>query len=276
MHGLTSNARPNIVARGPAPLQVAFLGFPGPTALPHMDHVVADRFIFPPELQTGFTEKPLYLPTLYQCSDSQRAIGRLQQRAELGLPQDQLVFCAFNNNFKFTPEVFESWMRILRQVPRSVLWLLEDNPWSRQNLQQAAQAHGVDAQRLLFAGRVQPADYLARFTAADLFLDTYPYNAGTTANDALWAGLPLLTLSGRTYVSRMAGSLLTSAGLDELVTLNREDYERKAIELALNPESLNALRLKLSVEKAAGRLFSTERFATEFEDALRQALDAAG
>jgi predicted O-linked N-acetylglucosamine transferase (SPINDLY family) len=242
--------------------------------LPHVDHVVADPFIFPEALREGFTEEPLYLPTLYQCSDSQRPIGPLPTRDSLGLPADRFVFCAFNNNFKFTPEVFELWMRILRQAPDAVLWLLEDNPWSRANLQAAASAHGVDPQRLLFAGRVQPADYLARFTAADLFLDTYPYNAGTTANDALWAGLPLLTRAGRTYVSRMAGSLLTSAGLHELVTHSPEDYERVAVAMATDRPRLAALRARLAEEKASGRLFDTERFATEFEDALLQALRA--
>ena len=273
LHGPTSNARPNIVARGPAPVQVAYLGFPGPTALPHMDYVVADPFIFPDALRAGFTEEPLMLPTLYQCSDSQRAIGPLPTRAQLGLPEDRFVFCAFNNNFKFTPEVFETWMRVLRRVPDAVLWLLEDNPWSRANLERAAESHGVDAQRLIFAPRVHPADYLARFTAADLFLDTCPFNAGTTANDALWAGLPLLTLSGRTYVSRMAGSLLTSAGLQELVTFSLADYERVAVEMATDPEQLRVLRARLHAEKASGRLFSTERFAREFEDALRRAFE---
>jgi predicted O-linked N-acetylglucosamine transferase (SPINDLY family) len=275
LHGLTSNARPNIVARGPAPLQVAFLGFPGPTALPHVDHVVADPFIFPDALRAGFTEAPLMLPTLYQCSDSKRPIGPLPTRAQLGLPEGRFVYCAFNNNFKFTPEVFEAWMRMLRRVPDAVLWLLEDNPWSHANLRQAAGAHGVDPARLIFAPRVQPADYLARFTAADLFLDTYPYNAGTTANDALWAGLPLLTLSGRTYVSRMAGSLLTSAGLHELVTFDLDDYERVGVEMATDRDRLKGLRERLRAEKDGGRLFSTERFAREFEDALSAALAAA-
>lgn len=276
LQGLTSNARPNIVARGPAPMQVAYLGFPGPTALPHMDYVVADPFIFPDELRAGFTEEPLILPTLYQCSDSQRTIGPLPTRAQLGLPKDRFVYCAFNNNFKFTPEMFEVWMRILRRVPHSVLWLLEDNPWSRANLTQAAQAHGVDPQRLIFAPRVNPADYLARFTAADLFLDTYPYNAGTTANDALWAGLPLLTLSGRTYVSRMAGSLLTSAGLGELVTFDVAAYERVAVEMASAPALLVALRGRLADEKASGRLFGTQRFVQEFETALSMGLKTRG
>ncbi len=272
LQGLTSNARPNIVARGPAPLQVAYLGLPGPTALPHQDRVVADPFVFPDALRDGFTEAPLMLQTLYQCSDSQREFAPLPTREQLGLPQDAFVFCAFNNNFKFTPEVFEIWMRLLRQLPGAVLWLLADNPWSRANMEAAARGHGVDPQRLVFAPRVLPADYMARFTAADLFLDTYPFNAGTTANDALWAGLPLLTRAGRTYVSRMAGSLLTSAGLHELVTYDVAEYERVALDLARDPLRLKGLRDRLAEEKRSGRLFSTDRFVAEFEDALRQAL----
>ena len=268
LHGLTSNARPNIVARGPAPVQVAYLGFPGPTALPHMDYVVADDFLFPKALEPHFTEAPLRLPTLFQCSDSQREIGSTPTRTELGLPESAFVFCAFNNNFKFTPEMFGSWMRILRGAPHSVLWLLEDNPWSRSNLRAAAMAHGIDPDRLVFAGRVLPADYLARFRAADLFLDTSPYNAGTTANDALWAGLPLLTLSGRTYVSRMAGSLLTSAGLPELITFDEAAYERQAIRCAIHPAEMQALRQRLADRKVRGGLFDTGRFCEEFEGAL--------
>lgn len=272
LHGLTSNARPNIVARGPAPVQVAYLGFPGPTALPHMDYVVADAFLFPEALKPHFTEAPLMLPTLFQCSDSQREIGPTPTRAALGLPESAFVFCAFNNNFKFTPEMFGSWMRILRGAPHSVLWLLEDNPWSRSSLRAAAMAHGIDPDRLVFAGRVLPADYLARFRAADLFLDTSPYNAGTTANDALWAGLPLLTLSGRTYVSRMAGSLLTSAGLPELITFDEAAYERQAIRCATYPAEMQALRQRLADRKARGQLFDTRRFCGEFEGALQDAL----
>ena len=268
LQGLTAGARPNILARGPAPMQISWLGFPGPCAIPYVDYIVADTFIFPESLKKHFTEKPLYLETLYQTSDSQREVGPTPTRAALGIPEDKFVFCAFNNNYKITPEMFESWMRILRGAPNSVIWLLEDNKWSRENLTRAACAHGVRPDRLYFAGRVLPKDYLARFKAADLFLDTTPYNAGTTANDALWVGLPLLTLSGQTYVSRMAGSLLRSAGLEELITFNRGDYEAKAIELAGNPRRVKEYRAGLIKLRESGSLFSTKRFCGEFEGAV--------
>ena len=268
LQGLTAGARPNILARAPAPIQISWLGFPGPCAIPYVDYIVADPFIFPESLKKHFTEKPLYLETLYQVSDSQREVGPTPTRAALGIPEDKFIFCAFNNNYKITPEMFESWMRILRATPNSVIWLLEDNAWSRENLIRAACAHGVRPDRLYFAGRVLPSDYLARFKAADIFLDTTPYNAGTTANDALWAGLPLLTLSGKTYVSRMAGSLLRSAGLEELITFTREEYEAKAIELANDPVLIAEYKKTLAEQRETGLLFSTKRFCGEFEEAI--------
>jgi predicted O-linked N-acetylglucosamine transferase (SPINDLY family) len=272
LQGLTSGARPNIVARGPAPVQIAYLGFPGPSALPYIDYVVADPFIMPPELCAHFTEKPLYLPSLFQVSDQKRVISPIPPRDHFGLNDNNFVFCAFNNNHKFTPEIFESWMRILRATPDGVLWLLEDNRWSKTNLLAAAQAHGIAPERLHFAGRIAPSDYLARFAVADLFLDTTPYNAGTTANDALWAGLPLLTLAGHTYASRMAGSLLKSIKLDTLITFDRANYEATAIRLAQNPYEIRELRQKLREAKDKQNLFCTERFTREFEAALQEAL----
>ena len=272
LQGLTSGARPNIVARGPAPVQIAYLGYPGPSALPYIDFVVADPFIMPPELCEHFTEKPLYLPGLFQVSDSKRHISPIPSRAHFGLKDEDFVFCAFNNNHKFTPEMFESWMRILRATPHGILWLLEDNQWSKANLLQAAFAHGVAPKRLSFAGRIAPADYLARFAVADLFLDTMPYNAGTTANDALWAGLPLLTLSGNTYASRMAGSLLRSIGLETLITFNHRDYEETAIRLANNSHEINELREKIALAKQTQNLFNTQKFTREFEAALKEVL----
>jgi predicted O-linked N-acetylglucosamine transferase (SPINDLY family) len=272
LQGLTSGARPNIVARGPTPVQVAYLGYPGPSALPYVDYIVADTFIMPPELCPHFTEKPLYLPSLFQVSDRKRQISAVPPRSQFGFDPDDFIFCAFNNNHKFTPELFGSWMRILRATPHSVLWLLEDNQWSKANLLAAAAAHGIAKQRLRFAGRITPADYLARFAVADLFLDTMPYNAGTTANDALWAGLPLLTLSGHTYVSRMAGSLLKSIGLEELITFNADDYEKTAIRMAINPNEIKALRDKIQAAKEQGKLFNTDTFTREFEAALQAVL----
>ncbi len=268
LHGLTANARPNIVARGPAPVQIAYLGFPGPSAIPYVDHVVADAFLFPDELRKDFSETPLYIPRGFQVSDSKRPFGPKPARAALGLPEDAFVFCAFNNNHKITPEMFACWLRILKRSDDSVLWLLEDNPWSKENLLGHARAAGIDPNRLCFAGRIDPKDYLARFQAADLFLDTTPYNAGTTANDALWADLPILTLSGRTYVSRMAGALLTSAGLDDLIAFDLATYEEKAVVLRADPERVSAASKRLSDLKARGALFDTETFCTQFEDVL--------
>ena len=272
LQGLTSGARPDLIARGAAPVQIAYLGYPGSTALPNVDYVIADRFILPPELQPFFTEKPLYLPTVFQVSDSKRPISETKSRESFNLPTDQFVFCVFNNNYKFTPEVFESWMRILRVCTKAVLWVLEDNIWSKENLQIAARAHGINPDRLIFAGRITPADYLARFRVADLFLDTTPYNAGTTANDALWAGLPILTLSGQTYVSRMAGSLLNSIQLNDLITFDLNSYEQKAIYYYQHQAELAHLRNQLALAKKERRLFNTEVFCKEFESELKKIL----
>jgi predicted O-linked N-acetylglucosamine transferase (SPINDLY family) len=272
LQGLTSGARPDLIARGAAPVQIAYLGYPGSTALPYVDYVVADHFILPQELKPYFTEKPLYLSTVFQVSDSKRPIGQIKERSFYCLPEDQFVFCVFNNNYKFTPEVFEAWMRILRACASAVLWILEDNTWSKNNLINAAKAHGINPDRLIFAGRIHPADYLARFTAADLFLDTTPYNAGTTANDALWAGLPLLTLSGQTYVSRMAGSLLNSVGLNDLIAFDLGSYESKAIYYYQNPHQLLIIRKSLANSKIQGKLFNTKTFCKEFESEINKIL----
>ena len=268
LQGLSAKTRPDIIARGPAPIQITWLGYPGTAAIPYNDYVVADDFIMPPELEPFFTEKPLRLPTVFQVSDSQRVFGVDRPRSFYGLPDDAFVFCAFNNSYKITPEMFDCWMRILLQVPGSILWQLEDNKWSRQNLLDRAQAAGVDPSRLVFAGRIDPRDYLTRFQAANLFLDTTPYNAGTTANDALWAGLPLLTYAGRTYVSRMAGSLLRSAGLPELITYNLADYEKTAVHYATHRDELAVLADRLRQCKESGELFNTKRFVGEYEEAL--------
>ena len=272
LQGLTGNARPNIVARGPAPIQIAYLGYPGTTGLPHVDYVVADRYIFPEELRPHFSEKPLYVDTGFQVSDSKRAFGPRPTRTQFGLPENAFVFCAFNNSYKITEPMFGAWIRILKASPQSVLWLLEDNPWARENLCKIATEQGLDVNRLHFAGRIDPKDYLARFQVADLFLDTTPYNAGTTANDALWAGLPILTLSGRTYVSRMAGSLLTSAGLSYFICRSLDDYEAKAIALATNRTDVANASTLLAKRKADGWLFNTSNFCARFEGRINELL----
>jgi len=264
LQGLTAGARYNIVARGAAPVQLAYLGHPGTSAIPYVDYVVADEFIFPPELAEFFTEKPIYLPDCFQVSDDTRSQVIVNDPAKYGLPTGKFIYCSFNNNYKITPEIFETWMRILRQVPESILWLLRDNEWAEKNMLSAAKAHGIDPERIFFAGRVAPEDYLSRFGTANLFLDTFPYNAGTTANDALWAGLPIVTLAGRSYVSRMAGSLLHSAGLDQLITYSREDYEKTAIAFAGNKQLQLECKEKLQLAKTQSTAMNTHKFAAAF------------
>ncbi|MFS2081400.1 tetratricopeptide repeat protein [Telluria sp. Tellsp131] len=268
LHGLTLGARADILGWRPAPVQLTWLGFPGPTAVPGIDYVVADDFVLPPALEPHFTERPLRMPHTFQINDRRRAIGPTPTRAANGLPEGAFVFCSFNSNFKVTPEVFDSWMRILTQVPDSVLWMVADSDATRANLVREAEARGVAGSRLLFAGRVAPADYLARFRLADLFLDTNPFNGGTTASDALWAGLPVLTWAGQTFCSRMAGSLLCAVGLPELVTHALEDYEALAIALGNDRPRMDALRARLAANRDASPLFDTPRFVRDYEDLL--------
>jgi predicted O-linked N-acetylglucosamine transferase (SPINDLY family) len=269
LQGQTSGARPNILARRPAPIQVTYLGLPATTGLPGIDYVIADRFLIPEEQAPLYSEKPLYMPDIYQVSDRKREVGPKPSRAECGLPEDAFVFCSLNNNYKYTPEMFDVWMRILDRTPGSVLWLLSDNPWAEENIRKEANARGVDGSRVLFAGRVLPEQYLARYACADLFLDTFPFNAGTTANDALWVGLPILTMSGRAFASRMAGALLTAGGLPELITYNLTDYEEKAVSLSRDPAGCQRLRRHLAEVKHSGALFDTARFARHFEQRLQ-------
>ena len=255
LQGLTNGARPAIVGHRAAPVQVSYLGLPGTCALPGVDWIIADRFVMPPQLLPYMTEQPIYLPHCYQVSDRLREAAALPTRAEYGLPEDAFVFCSFNNSFKFTPELFSTWMRILRQVPGSVLWLLADNQWALANLQREADVHGIARERLILAPRVAPPEYLARFQLADLMLDTFPYNAGTTANDALWMGLPILTFAGRSYISRMAGSLLHAVCLPDLVTGSFADYERLGVQLGTNPRRVASYKRFLAEHGRESRLF---------------------
>jgi predicted O-linked N-acetylglucosamine transferase (SPINDLY family) len=274
LQGQTSGARANLLAYRPAPIQITYLGLPATTGLPSIDYVIADRFLIPEASAYLYSEKPLYMPDVYQVSDRKRPIGPAPSRAQCGLPEKAFVFCSLNNNYKYTPEVFTTWMSILRRTPNSVLWLLSDNAWAEANLRKEAQVRGISPDRLYFAARVLPEDYLARYAVADLFLDTYPFNAGTTANDALWMELPLLTYTGRSFASRMAGALLTAAKLPELITYNLHDYEEKAVALANHPDELARIRKHLAHEKANGVLFDTPRFVRNLEQQL-QKLSAA-
>jgi predicted O-linked N-acetylglucosamine transferase (SPINDLY family) len=275
LHGQTLGARPNLLAYRPAPIQITYLGLPATTGLPFIDYVIGDRFLIPKASAKYYTEKPLYMPDVYQVSDRKRVNAPVPSREICGLPRDAFVFCSFNNNYKFTPEMFATWMSILKRVPGSVLWLLSDNPWAEANLRQEASKHGVDAERLVFSGRAAPENYLARYGAADLFLDTFPFNAGTTANDALWMSLPVLTCSGRTFASRMAGALLTAADLDELITQDLREYEEKAVALANAPEECKRLRDHLAQVREDGALFDTPRFTRNLEKHFKRLVRAS-
>jgi predicted O-linked N-acetylglucosamine transferase (SPINDLY family) len=270
LQGLTSGARPGILGMRPAPVQVSYLGFPGCAGIPGVDWIIADHFVMPPEQLPYSTERPIYLDRCYQVSDRKREIGPMPVRATYGLPEDAFVFCSFNNNFKFTDGVFDSWMRIVKSVEGSVIWLLADNEWARENMLARAESLGVARDRLYFAPRVGPADYLARFTLADLVLDTFPYNAGTTASDALWMGTPIVTLSGRSYISRMAGSLLTHVGLPELVTETLADYERLAIRLGRQPQRVASYKRYLAEHGRESPLFDVPGFVRDLEQVLER------
>lgn len=269
LQGQTSGARPNILGYRPAPIQITYLGLPATTGLPSIDYVIADEFLIPRSEAQFYSEKPLYMPHIYQVSDRKRVQGPRPTRASCGLPEDGFVFCSFNNSYKYTPEVFAVWLSLLRQVPGSVLWLLADNPWAEKNLRQVAETQGFAPNRLVFATRVSPENYLARYLVADLFLDTFPFNAGTTANDCLWMGCPLVTYTGRSFGARMAGALLTAAGLAELIAYNLADYEALALALARDPARCAALRNRLATVRDTGVLFDTPLFVRDLETRLQ-------
>jgi protein O-GlcNAc transferase len=271
LNGYTGQARTAIFAYRPAPIQVNYLGFPGTTGADFIDYIIVDPFVVPTSQQPFFSERLVHLPDCYQCNDDNRAISEhTPSRAECGLPAEGFVFCCFNNAYKITPDFFDIWMRLLNAVPSSVLWLLDDNPWARTNLAREATARGVAPERIIFAPRMPHPDHLARQRLADLFLDTLPYNAHTTASDALWAGLPIVTCAGETFAGRVAGSLLRAIGLSELVTSSLEEYEVLALRLARDGDLLAALRARLARNKWTHPLFDTERVARNIEAAYRQ------
>ncbi len=261
--------RYSVLAAHPAPLQVNYLGSPGTAAAPNSDYLIADEIVVPPQERKWFVEKIVYLPDSYQPNDSRRQIGeRAMSRREARLPDGAFVFCSFNTNYKLNPDTFDTWARILRACPGAVLWLLQDNATVVGALKREAAARGVDPSRLVFAKRVAAAEHLARNRLADLFLDGWPYGAHTTASDALWVGLPVLTRVGETFASRVASSLLTAVSLPELIAPNREAFVATAIELAHNPERLRALEEKLERNRATAPLFDTELYARRHEAAF--------
>jgi predicted O-linked N-acetylglucosamine transferase (SPINDLY family) len=269
LNGFTDGSRPNVFAQRSVPVQVNYLGYAGTLGREDCDYIVADRFVVPEESQTHYTEKVVYLPDSFMVNDSGRIISaRAPSRAEAGLPERGFVFCCFNNTFKITPEVFDIWMRLLNEIDGSVLWLSTTNSSAPDNLRREAETRGVAADRLVFAPRAPlNEDHLARLRHADLFLDTTPYNAHATACDALWAGVPVLTCSGASFASRVAGSLLGAVGIPELITSSPEDYEALALKLARDPDLLGSLRRKLARNRDIYPLFDTARFTRHLEAA---------
>jgi len=265
LNGHTHEARPGIFSHRPAPVQVNYLVYPGTTGAGYMDYVLADRIVLPLDQQAFFSEKIIHLPDCYQANDATRGLLPAPSRAELGLPEQAFVFCCFNNSWKIAAPVFAIWMRLLQQVPESVLWLLDSH--ASENLRAQAASHGVDAGRLVFAPKLPPDQHLARHHAADLFLDTLPYNAHTTCSDALYAGLPVVTCYGKAFQARVAASLLKAIDLPELVTTRPEDYEALALELANNPPLLQATREKLRRNRTTTPLYDSDRFRRNIEAA---------
>jgi predicted O-linked N-acetylglucosamine transferase (SPINDLY family) len=268
LKGYTKDNRSRIFAFRPAPIQVSYLGYPGTMGAPYIDYILADNIVIPAEHRAYYDERVVYLPDTYQCNDSKRPLPPpTSSRRAVGLPEDAFVYCCFNNNFKITPEMFAVWMGILRSVDGSVLWLFEDSPQSLSYLRREAQSAGVAAERIIAAPRTSGAEHLARHHLADLFLDTQPYGAHTTASDALWMGLPVLTVSGPTFAARVAASLLHAAGLPELVTQSLQEYEQFALRLAHEPSRLASLKAKLVRNRAECALFDTTRFVRNLETA---------
>jgi len=270
LNGYIGGNRMGILAHRPAPIQVSYLGYPATTGAPFIDYVIGDRFVTPFDEAEFFTERIVQLPDCYQANDSTRAIGlNGPTRAQAGLPEDGFVFCCFNNNYKITPPIFDVWMRLLGAVDKSVLWLLVGEDMAQRNLRAAACHRGIDPDRLVFAERVSPDEHLARNSLADLFLDTLPYNAHTTASEALWAGLPVITCLGTTFAGRVGASLLQAVGLPDMVTRTLEEYEGLALKLARDPLMLGTVKSRLQSNRSTHPLFDSKRFARQIEAAYQ-------
>jgi len=272
--GHTQDSRSQIFAERVAPIQINYLGFPGTWGSDCMDYFIGDKVTIPPENREYFSEKIIFLPNSFQVNPSHRPIASSKpSRQDHGLRDGQFVFCCFNNSWKITPEVFGQWIQILQKAPNSVLWLYADCLSAEKNLRLEAIKRDITVDRVIFAKRVHRDTYLAQFQHADLFLDTLPYNAGTTASDALWAGLPVLTHIGKSFASRMAASLLTNIGAPELITHSREEYCSLAVELASNPEKITAIKTKLTQNRLTTPLFNTKLFTKHIEAAYQAAYD---
>ena len=274
LKGYTAGDRLTIMARRPCPVQITWLGYPGTTGTAFMDYLIADAFLIPPGREEMVSERVVRLPHCYQPNDRKRPHAEPLGRRDYGLPEDGFVFCCFNQTFKIAPDVFDVWLRLLRKVPGSVLWLVDSNAQAKRNLIEAAGAQGVAPERLVFAPRLSYAQHLARYRVADLALDTFPYTSHTTLSDALWCGCPTVGLCGETFAARVSGSLLTTAGLPDLVTYTFADYEDLALRLATDPRLLADVRRRVSDAAHRSPLFDSAAFARDLE-ALYTSLAAA-
>ena len=267
LNGFTTHCRPDIFAHRAVPIQVNYLGYPGTIGADYMDYIIGDAEVIPEEHEAYYSEKVVRLPDTYQVNSLRVVAERTPSRAEAQLPETGFVFCCFNNSYKITPEIFDIWIRLLKCIDGSVLWLSESSATVSRNLRLEAAARGVSAERLVFATRVLPPAYFARYRLADLFLDTLPYNAHTTASDALWAGLPLLTCRGNAFPGRVAASLLRAIGLPDLITTNLADYEALALKLASTPDLLAEINSRLARNRSTHPLFDMDRFSRHLESA---------
>ncbi len=274
LKGYTGDSRSGILALCPAAVQVNYLGYPGTMGADFVDYLIADHFTIPENQRGDYTEEIVYLPHCYQPNDRTRTRASNPGRAQVGLPETGIVFCCFNQTYKITPDMFAIWCELLNEVPDSVLWLIGSNALTQGNLLREAQVRGVAPERLIFAPRVSAETHLARQQCADIFLDTIPYNAHTTCSDALWMGLPVVTLAGDTFSSRVAGSLLTALGVPELITYNREDYRALALQLARDAERRTALRAKIEDLRDSAPLFDSVQFTRDLEQVYRNMLIA--
>ena len=270
--GYTKNSRSGIFAHRAAPIQINYLGFPGTMGTNFIDYIIADRTIIPKELEENYSEKIIALPNSFMPTDNTRKISkRPLTRKEMGLPELGFVFCCFNNSYKISPAEFDIWMRLLLKVEGSVLWLRKSNKLAETNFIKEAKNRGVEASKLVFADKLPMSEHLARYKLADLFLDTFIYNAHTTASEALWSGLPVLTKTGKGFAARVATSLLSAINLTELVTETEDEYEKLALKLAVNPNYLKSVKEKLETNRLSSFLFNTNLYTKHLEDGYQQA-----
>jgi predicted O-linked N-acetylglucosamine transferase (SPINDLY family) len=272
--GLTFNARYSIFFNQVAPKQINYLGYPGTMGTKCFDYIIADKIVIPEENKKYFSEKVIYLPNCYQANQEKIEISNKNlNKKDFGLPQDKFIFGCFNNSYKITPLIFESWMNILKKCDSSVLWLLQDKELGKRNLLKEAKIRGVNKERIIFAEKVLVKEHIKRLELIDLFLDTFPYNAHTTASEAIRAGVPILTLKGKSFPSRVASSILTNVGLENLIVSNLKDYETKAISLAKNYEEVESLKNHLAQEKNLSKLFDSKVFTKDLEKIYKKIMN---